>query len=474
MTDSTISGNRAVGVLTTYFEGANGDGGGISFGGSVLTITDSTISGNLALRNGGGIYSQLAHTAIFDSSITANQADENDDHNGSGGGIFNFASGLAISGSTISRNSASQGGGIVSQTDLTSLSTAIINTTISGNEATAVGGGVLNRSGLTLIQNSTITRNQAPTDQGGGVASSVNQTRTEVRSSIIAGNTSGGDVQFVDGTVNPFASLQYNLVGTGNATNQFNQIGDHTGSDPLLGPLAYNGGPTLTHMLLPGSPAIDAGDPASMVGPFDQRGKPFERIFDGDGIGGKRIDVGAFELQPNPLAGDYNFNGIVDAADYTVWRDTLGSTTELRADGNASGSIDAGDYGFWKSHFGDELSAKGAGSGASATLASPLVLGLRQAEHRISATTFDIAFGSSAASSGVARQLVAEVLSAAVGRQELLLEAWSLISSNDHRPDDNSASYQWSDEAAGKEQPPGDVAGAVDSAFALLGDVAKK
>ena len=76
----------------------------------------------------------------------------------------------------------------------------------------------------------------------------------------------------------------YNLIGTGNATmsplNAFNQPGDQVGVNPLLGPLADNGGPTMTHALLAGSPAIDAGDPAALAGMggipmFDQRGAPF-------------------------------------------------------------------------------------------------------------------------------------------------------------------------------------------------------
>ncbi len=67
--------------------------------------------------------------------------------------------------------------------------------------------------------------------------------------------------------------------------------------DPLLGPLADNGGPTETHALLLGSPAIDAGDPAFTPPPdFDQRGAPFERVVDGDNTGGATIDMGAFEL----------------------------------------------------------------------------------------------------------------------------------------------------------------------------------
>jgi hypothetical protein len=121
--------------------------------------------------------------------------------------------------------------------------------------------------------------------------------------------------------------------------------------DPRLGPLANNGGPTLTHALVPGSPAINAGDPAAMSGEggvpqFDQRGAPFTRVHGG------RIDIGAFESQPNPLTGDYNFNGVVDAADYVVWRKTLNSTTDLRADGNGDGVVNQEDWQVWRANFG--------------------------------------------------------------------------------------------------------------------------
>ena len=89
--------------------------------------------------------------------------------------------------------------------------------------------------------------------------------------------------------------------------------------------------------------------------PYDQRGEPFTRVHGG------RIDIGAVEWQPNPLPGDYNFNGTVDAADYSVWRDTLGSTTDLRADGSGNGLVDEDDYTVWKTNFGHTL---GSGSGA--------------------------------------------------------------------------------------------------------------
>jgi hypothetical protein len=98
------------------------------------------------------------------------------------------------------------------------------------------------------------------------------------------------------------------------------------------------------------------------------------RVFDGDGAGGARIDIGAFESQPIPPAvfGDYNQNGMVDAADYTRWRDTLGQMglePYSGADGNGDGMIGPEDYQVWKEHFGQTLpmeigsGAQGSGAG---------------------------------------------------------------------------------------------------------------
>ena len=194
--------------------------------------------------------------------------------------------------------------------------------------ATAVAGGFFTLNGLISVSHSIIAGNYA----GFGSPELFTLSSLIVADYSLIGDTAGL-------TPTQLANLN---AGTGNILNQ----------DPLLGPLVYNGGPVfadgskmLTHVLLPGSPAIDAGDPAAIAGmngvpEFDQRGMPWGRV-----VGG-RIDMGAFELQANPLAGDYNFNGVVDAADYTVWRNTLRVTDDLRADG--SGGVDQRPAGRWE------------------------------------------------------------------------------------------------------------------------------
>src|SRR5262249_51943248 len=147
--------------------------------------------------------------------------------------------------------------------------------------------------------------------------------------------------------------VNYSLIGTGVVpTTGSNNISTNS---PMLGPLADNGGPTKTHAPLVGSPAINGGDPAAVAGVgggprFDQGGAPFGRVASG------RIDIGAVERQPIPAVvfGDYNQNGVVDSADYVVWRNTLGNSVALfsGADGDGDGTIDQDDYGVWRAHFG--------------------------------------------------------------------------------------------------------------------------
>jgi hypothetical protein len=324
-----------------------GDIGGIGKGGAIrsmedLTVTKSTISGNATggivtdnyALSGGGIYS-AGNLTIAASTISHNSARDR------GGGILAFRGTVLVTDSTISDNSAGFIGGGISTADAVT-SVTIVNSTISGNSAHATwlgGGGILaNNNGTVTVIGSTISTNTALA--GGGIL--INDGVLTVGHTIIAGN---GNNDVYDRSFRPsrsaLASLGYNLIGTGNAfpgtsnpLQAFNQPGDQTGVDPLLGPLADNGGPTMTHALLPGSPAIDAGDPniaagVGSVSEFDQRGSPFRRVLDGDATGGGRIDIGAFESaiipDPSPVpwqnpakAQDVNGNGMVSPVDALI------------------------------------------------------------------------------------------------------------------------------------------------------------
>jgi hypothetical protein len=327
-------------------------GGGIYLESGTLAIVASQIGDNVGL-SGSGIYIADGDASIRSSWIHGNAAGAFS----LGGGIYSSGN-LRVESTTISGNSASFGGGLFSRTDAGGVeATRIINSTISGNTAFTRGGGIRNAYGLTVVEHSTITGNQAPAGEGSGIGSrGYNTSRTEIRSTIIAGNTSS-DVDVGTGTVNTFQSRGFNLIGIGNAIAAFAAAGDQTGNlNPLLGPLVGNGGSMPTHALLPGSPALNAGDPAAMAGvgsvPLsDQRGAPFARVFTG------WIDIGALESQPNPLVGDYNFNGVVDAGDYVQWRDTRGSMTDLRADGNGDGLVNDADRFVWIANYGRTAAA---------------------------------------------------------------------------------------------------------------------
>jgi hypothetical protein len=206
-----------------------------------------------------------------------------------------------------------------------------------------------------------------------------------VQSSIIAGNING-DIGYKNNP-SPFASLGYNLIGTGinSSLASFNQAGDQTGVlNPMLGALASNGGPTQTRLPMPGSPAIDAGNPAAVAGVggvpvYDQRGNPYTRVWDGDGAGGTRIDIGAVEVQTLPLPhavyGDYNSDGAVDGGDYVLARKTVGAnvTPYADADGSGNGVVGAEDVTIWRGHYGETVAA---GSGASIDVVSEVRAGV--------------------------------------------------------------------------------------------------
>jgi CSLREA domain-containing protein len=288
----------------------NGAGGAIR-NRENLTLSNIVISGNAAVYNSGGGIENRGGLTVASSTIADNRASRG------GGGIYHngFWGSLSVRDSTLSGNTARDGGGIysVDSSANSQTVTTITNTTLSGNTAmdqgggtTAKGGGLYSSFGRVVIASSTITSNTASSGGGGGVASSgYASTQTEVYNSIIAGNSiSSGNTNYdvavfhsAEGT--GFVSGGYNLIGAGrlDVLHNFTVVGDQRNvTNPLLGPLADNGGPTQTHELLPGSPALDAGDPSAVAGQngvpvFDQRGAGFGRVFFG------RMDIGALERQ---------------------------------------------------------------------------------------------------------------------------------------------------------------------------------
>lgn len=262
----TVADNTT-GRVDDAFHGSGGDGGGV-FNSGTLEVRDSTISGNRTGRGG-----ELAT-----------------DHGGHGGGIFN--------------------GGLLS----------LINTTISGNRAGdggrecrppenprpssgGSGGGLYDRRGA-VLRNTTIADNAAgrgfacTNDESirgsDGAGGGVFTTEFAMNNTIVAGNTALGSGPDCSG----FAAARFSVIEEISGCElDLESSGDVVvGTPPRLGSLADNGGPTLTHALEPGSPAIDGGDPegcrdaSGQILAADQRGAPR------DG----RCDIGAFEVASLP------------------------------------------------------------------------------------------------------------------------------------------------------------------------------
>ncbi len=318
----TISNGNAVdGVLGGTNPGAFG--GGI-WNNSTLTISNLAVSGNLAGSGGsnagalagnggygGGIYNSGTLT-IVNSTISGNRAGDGGNGGndgiggvcGNGGGILNAGT-LTVINSTISGNQAGHGGSAGS----------------SGVAGDGGNGGGISNNGPASIFDSTITGNQAGTPGsagdtvgnsglGGGIFR--NGGTLTLKNTIVAGNLDGAGSgrDDVNGTLD--ASSSFNLIGDGTGMagisngNSGNQVGS-SGSpiNALLGALTANGGGTQTHLLLPGSPAINAGsnallplDTVDLDGdsdtaealPVDQRGPGFNRVVN------TTVDIGAVEV----------------------------------------------------------------------------------------------------------------------------------------------------------------------------------
>jgi polyvinyl alcohol dehydrogenase (cytochrome) len=313
---STISDNlvRATGGPT---------GGGVDNLAGTLTVRYSTLIGNTARiipvifgsgsgATGGGLENDDTATILY-SNIYGNSALEEGTHEGNGGGIENtgtmsirFSSAahnigegidnetldsLTILDSTISNNQGDIVGGI--DNGLGDLK--IQNSTISDNatvnaELAASTGGISNGFGTVSLLNSTVSDNVVRTQTADLAGSQIDNGGNDagtfiIRNTIVAGTGAGG----VPNISEDLLSQGYNL--STDDSGGLNGPGDLLNTDPRLGPLRYNGGATFTRALLPGSPAIDAGDNSDAPA-TDQRG--LARIVNG------MIDIGAFEVQNDP------------------------------------------------------------------------------------------------------------------------------------------------------------------------------
>lgn len=264
-------------------------GGGIMNYGA-LTLQSCIVTNNAAI-GGGGVDNRGGTLMIVASTISDNVARGDGPPGiecGGGGGVKSSAGILKIVNSTITGNQAGLrseglGGGIRTGCQCTA---EIVNSTISGNKAVRWGGGVA-AAGTVQITNCTISNNAV----GGGGGALWVRGEVSLENTIIANNVRGKDCTIGGegghvGTGSIVANTN-NLIGDGSCNADF------TG-DPLLGPLADNGGATWTHALLPGSPAIDVVPAISCTLTTDQRGqpRPVACIFP-DTPG----DLGAFEVQ---------------------------------------------------------------------------------------------------------------------------------------------------------------------------------
>ncbi|MFY9820782.1 MAG: CSLREA domain-containing protein [Thermoanaerobaculia bacterium] len=263
-----LDGNAASRVLEVGVNNPNNSG---------VTISDLTVRNGQTNSIGGGGIRNEAGLTVLRCLITANLTQQ------VGGGIYNGpAAALLVLESLVAGNQSQlpggQGGGIFSSGAL-----LVLNSTVSGNTAALNGGGVLITSvnfGLLFqgFAESTIAGNSAPS--GGGILT----VGTVIAFDTIFGGNTGGNCAFASAPLLSSTSLDSDgscgLTGPGDLSNV----------NPLLGPLANNGGPTDTYALLTGSPAIDAGVTACQ--PTDQRGVSRPQ--------GPACDIGAFERVLTP------------------------------------------------------------------------------------------------------------------------------------------------------------------------------
>lgn len=259
--------------------GSGGQGGAIYANGGSLVLSAVLVQNNVVGDRGGGIY-------------------------------YNGGANHRILNSTISGNSASTTGGGI---QLNGGTLFVANTTVSGNHATATGsaaGGVY-VGGTATLRNSTITNNTA-VSSGGGFE--VFGGTLNFGNTIVAGNSAPNFPEILNfgGTTSAGNNFVGDSAGDSSNTNAAitYQMTDIRDQDPMLGVLQNNGGPTPTRALLTGSPAINAGDNAKAVDPFNNSPLVSDQRIIAARIAGGTVDIGAYELN-SPTAASVSVSGRV-------------------------------------------------------------------------------------------------------------------------------------------------------------------
>jgi hypothetical protein len=297
---------------------------GLNAGGAIqnsgnLTLDTVTITKSHSPGSGGAIFQELC-TGCLTASLTVKHSLFQNNAGAGGGSAISVQGGLAsIADSTFSGNTGSVGGAIALYGNATfKVIVSIDRSTFTGNSATFGGGAIsiesLNPGSNVTITNDTFTANTVTGSTAHGAALYIASAPVTIRNCTIAGNTaagSGGAVFFDN--ANPVTWVANTIIASNSGGNcSFSagalvsggnnlQFGDTTCTgmtvaNPLLGPLANNGGLTQTMALGAGSPAIDGGDTINAPS-TDQRGVART---DGNGDGIVAVDIGAFEAPALP------------------------------------------------------------------------------------------------------------------------------------------------------------------------------
>jgi hypothetical protein len=308
LTNDTLSSNQASGGVggkggdgSGFGDGGAGGGGGAGSGGGLLvaagtvTLTNDTLSSNQASGGSGGVQ---GNKGPFSGTGSAGNGGT-----GSGGGVVVEGGAVTLNNATLSNNRAVGGNGGNGPNN-----GGVSSGYGSGSGGTGFGGGLLVAKGAVTLNNDTLSSNQAVggthgaaqfnggdgSGSGGGIdVASGGDVRPD--NTLIAGNLAGGKPSDVVGSL--YAASSYNLIGDGSGgllLVNHNLLGSSASPlNPLLAPLGNYGGTMQTQALLPGSPAIGAGDPSGASG-TDQRGVSRNQTAGND--------IGAFESQGFTIA----------------------------------------------------------------------------------------------------------------------------------------------------------------------------